>query len=149
MHLLGYCSAITHFLYEVQQLRYYSGNTATACEQYNSVKGCEVPLHAAVGAINESAVGLVGPFIESGGEDFAGEAAEGAEDKGHVSVLLAVVGGEVVAAEGGDGEGVVFEDRNAGHAEVDVLAWGPFDLGRYCDLDGVFREDCHCGLFTY
>lgn len=147
--LFGDGFAVAHLFDEVEELRDDGGDAASTSEEDDGVEGGEVTLHAAVGSVEESAVGLVGPLFEGGVEDFASEAAEWPEDESHVSVLLAVGRGEVVAAEGGDGEGVILEDGNAGHPEVHVLTWRPFHLRRYGDLDSILWEEGHGGFFAY
>lgn len=149
MNLFGDGFAVAHLFNEVEELGDDGGDAASAGEEDDGIKGGKVALHAAVGSVEECAVGLVGPFLEGGVEDFTSEATEWPEDEGHVSVLLTVSRGEVVAAEGGDSEGVILEDGDAGHPEVHVLTWRPFDLGGDGDLDGVLREEGHGGFFAY
>ncbi len=90
MNLFGDGFAVAHLLDEVEELRDDGGNAAPASEEDDGIKGGEVALHAAIGSVEEGAVGLVRPFFEGSVEDFPGEAAEWSEDEGHVSVLLAV-----------------------------------------------------------
>ena len=141
--------AVAHFFDQVEELADDCGDSAAAGEKDDGVEGGEVALHAAVGAVDEGAVGLVGALFRGGVEDFTSEAAEGAEDEGHVAVLVAVGGGEVGAAKGGDSEGVVFEDGYSGHSEVDVLAWTPLYLRRDRYFDGVFGKYCDCCFLPY
>ena len=140
--------AVAHLLDEVEELTDDGGDTAPTSEENDGIKGGEVALHATVGTVDEGAVGLVGPFIDSGVENFTSKAAKGPEDECHISVLLAVIRRKVLAAEGGNGERMVFEDRNARHAQVNVLAWTPANLGRNGDFDGVLWKDGHGGFFT-
>lgn len=147
--LFGDGFAVAHLLDEVEELGDDSGDAASTSEEDDGVEGGEVALHAAVGSVEEGAVGFVGPFLEGGIENFTGEATKWPEDKGHVSVLLAVSRGKVVVAQRGDGEGVILEDGNAGHPEVYVLTWRPFHLSGDGDLDSVLRKDCHGGFFSY
>ncbi len=44
---------------------------------------------------------------------------------------------------------MILEDGDAGHPEVHVLTWRPFDLGGDGDLDSVLREEGHGGFFAY
>ena len=127
----------------------YDGCDAGAAgEKHDGVEGGEVAGHATVWAVEEGAVGFVGAFLDGCVEDFAREATKRAEDKGHVSILLAVVGGKVFAAKGGDCERMILEDGDAGHAQIDVLSRFPADFGGDGDFDGVFGQYSDSGLFS-
>ena len=147
VHGFGDGFGVAHFFDQVEELADDGSDAAAAGEEDDGVEGGEVALHAAVGAVDEGAVGLVRAIFRGGVEDFAGEAAEGAEDEGHVSVLLAVVGGEVFATQGSDGEWVVLEDGDAGHSQIDILARMPLYLRWDCYFDGVLWKHCNCCFF--
>ena len=146
--LFGHGFGVAHLFDEVEEVGYYGRDAGSACEENDGVEGGEVPAHTTVWTIDEGAVGLFGGIIQPTIEDFACKAPERAEDKGHVFVIVAIAGREVGRPERGDGEGVILEDGDAWHTEVDVLAGSPFLFCWDGDFDGVLLEHSDGCFFT-
>ena len=121
-------------------------DAAAAADQHHVVERIETSAHASVRPVDEGPVGLLRPPLERRVEHLPGESAVRVEDEGHVPVLLAELGGKVVGAERGDGEGVVFEDRDGRDAQIHELTGLPPDLRGDRDPDGVLGEERDGGL---
>ena len=86
----GECFVVPHAFDQVEELAGEGGDAAAAGEEDDGVERGHLTSHAAIGAVDVGAVGLVGSFSYCCVVDLAGEAGEGTEDECHVPILIAI-----------------------------------------------------------
>ncbi|KAL8996912.1 MAG: hypothetical protein Q9188_006455, partial [Gyalolechia gomerana] len=128
MDLLGDSFRVPHLLDELEKVADDGSDTASTGKEYHGIERGKLTLHAAVWPVDKSTIGVHGTIVDGCIEDSPGETTKRSKHENHISILLAILGWKVLAAERSDGEGMVFENGDAWHSQVHVLSRSPSNL---------------------